>query len=111
MQVEGFHESEIKTSKVVQRFYQALATGQYYNAPTWADSLANFERTAQSEALLRKAMEREHGRNICEQCNTRCLVRMVKKEGRNRGKWFVVCENQVGRGDGHLWKWVPVVPL
>ena len=111
MQVEGFSENEIKTSKVVQRFYQALAAGEHYKAPTWADSLANFERTAKSEAMLRKAMERAYGRNRCEMCKARCRVNMVKKDGRNRGKWFVACVEQKDFRDGHTWKWVPVVPL
>eukprot|EP00550_Attheya_septentrionalis_P011846 CAMPEP_0198305704 /NCGR_PEP_ID=MMETSP1449-20131203/58040_1 /TAXON_ID=420275 /ORGANISM="Attheya septentrionalis, Strain CCMP2084" /LENGTH=711 /DNA_ID=CAMNT_0044008241 /DNA_START=1 /DNA_END=2138 /DNA_ORIENTATION=- len=56
MMVENFSEGEIKSNEIVKRFYRALHGDLQYSPPTWCDSLAHFEKTAESEAKLKKVM-------------------------------------------------------
>lgn len=42
----------------------------------------------------------------CPKCGQPNRIYKVIKRGPNFGKYFVKCDAEVSRGDGHTWKWI-----
>lgn len=106
MYVENFKVNEIKTSKVVKQFYESLHDKTPKSLPTWVDSLENFRQTSEAQVRLKEIMERQYKHERCKLCHGTCHVRQVKKDGPNKGRWFLGCDAMYR--EGHTWRFLEV---
>lgn len=107
MTVRNFKSSEVKTSKKVADFYQAVSTGKPYIGKTWMDTIAEFDKAYKLE-LQKKNVIKQHynGTEKCSKCGTMCVVRYNQATRRP----FLTCPAW-NREPGHTYKPVNTLPL
>ena len=96
MQVLNFLEENIKTSELVKSFFaHQRGDNGAWRPPTWAEML--------DEARL---LEEKYQGQKCQRagCNGICVVKQVKNNGVNRGRWYLICEKEYL--NGHTWEWL-----
>ena len=103
MTVVNFNFNEIKASKNVKQFYKSLKFGGEPYTTTWHDTIVEFD----NEDKMQKELERVHKDKKCSWCDASCVVRRVKKENRNKGRWFITCSNGNSNERCHHFEWIP----
>lgn len=103
MQVLNFSEDNILTSELVKSFFAHIrGVDGAGKPPTWAEMLDEARMAEQ----LRTLLEEKHGGQKCRHphCQGMCVVKRVKNNGDNNGRWYLICE-KVYR-DGHTFEWL-----
>jgi len=93
MSVKNFRPTEIKTSKKVRVFYEAVKNGKPYTGGTWSDTIAAFDEGAKKDIEKQKEMKlRYTGARDCKKCGSECTLGLAQT-GSNRGKYYLSCPN------------------
>ena len=103
MQVLNFSEEKIITSELVKSFLAHLrGEDGAWRPPTWAEMLDEAKRSEQ----VRKLLEEKHQGQKCQRagCHGTCLVKQVKNDGKNHGRWYLICEKEYR--NGHTYEWL-----
>lgn len=111
MTVKHFKPSEVKTSKKVTAFYEAVNNGKPYTGAIWSDTIAAFDKGAKQDMEKQNEMKLRHlGARDCKKCGSKCILGLAKA-GNYRGKYYLSCPNQRYGDRGHTWELVSTTPL
>ena len=111
MTVKHFKPTEVKTSKKVTAFYEAVKNGKPYTGGIWSDTIAAFDEGAKKDMEKQKEMKLRYlGARNCKKCGSKCILGLAKA-GNYRGKYYLSCPNQRYGDRGHTWELVSTTPL
>ena len=111
MIVKHFKPFEVKTSKKVTAFYEAVNNGKPYTGAIQSDTIAAFDKGAKQDMEKQNEMKLRHlGARDCKKCRSKCILGLAKA-GNYQGKYYLSCPNQRYGDRGHTWELVSTTPL
>eukprot|EP00536_Pseudo-nitzschia_multiseries_P008876 jgi/Psemu1/199320/e_gw1.235.20.1 len=104
MAVVNFNLDEVRASNEVKRFYKSLEDGGQPYTKTWCDTIADFD----NEITLKHELQRRFKQEKCRFCNAPCIVRRVKRDNGNKGRWFITCSSVNSNSRQHRFEWITI---